>query len=220
MNDTIFFSVDCQKDFINPDGALYIKDAELIKPQLKYLTDYAREHNIKVISTADRHTKNDLEISDKPDFKNTFPEHCIAGTHGLDFIEEADIDLKEDFSFYVTNKLQFFPIDSVLKSRNIILFKNDFDIFKGNKYTEKVLELLKPNAVIIYGVATEFCINAAVLGLIKRGYKVYAVIDAMKALPNTKSEDIFINWLNDDAIYVKNLITLITTKQLEKILCK
>src|SRR4030043_1528975 len=102
MDNVIFFAVDCQKDFINPDGALYIKDAELIKSQLKYLTEYAKENNIRVINTADRHTENDTEISDKPDFKKTFPKHCMLGTDGLNFIDETEVDLKE-YNYYITN---------------------------------------------------------------------------------------------------------------------
>ena len=141
----------------------------------------------------------------------------MIGTDGAEFIDETNPKLL-DYNYYVTNEANIISEESVFKAQNIILYKNKFDVFEGNKYTEKVLDLLKPSAVVIYGVVTEFCINAAVLGLIKRGYKVYVVIDAMKALPNTKSEDIFINWLNEDAIYIKNLITLITTKQLEKIL--
>ena len=52
----IFWNVDTQKDFINKDGALYVKDAETIKPALATLTNFARKNNIKVINTGDYHT--------------------------------------------------------------------------------------------------------------------------------------------------------------------
>ena len=44
----IFYEVDIQNDFMNKNGALYVPGAELIKPNIKILTNYAREKNIPV----------------------------------------------------------------------------------------------------------------------------------------------------------------------------
>ena len=75
----LFWSVDCQKDFMLPSGKLYVKGAEEIVPNLNTLTKLAKECKIKVVSTGDYHTLESKELSDKPDFVNTFPEHCIIG---------------------------------------------------------------------------------------------------------------------------------------------
>lgn len=207
MNNTIFFSVDTQKDFINPDGALYVKDAELIKDKLKYLTAFADKHNIKVVSTIDSHTEKDKEISDKPDFINTFPRHCMIGSSGANFIEETAPLITK--SYYVSDKVKMtFLKENVLKHRNIVLLKNKFDIFKGNKYTDKVLKTLKFKNVVIFGVTADICVNYAIYGLLKRKYNVYAVIDAMKASPSADIISIFSNWLNQG-------IKLITTEQIK-----
>ena len=58
----IFWNVDTQKDFMNPDGALYVEGAESIKPNLKKLTEFARENNIFVVNTADFHFPDDKEL--------------------------------------------------------------------------------------------------------------------------------------------------------------
>lgn len=211
INNIIFFNVDTQKDFMNPNGALYIKDAELIKPQLKILTEYAATHNIKVVNTADYHTDKSVEISETPDYITTFPEHCMVATEGNEFIDETyppkEFNDKYYFVQYTDSKIAEGNLNG---ARNIIIYKDAFDVFIGNKLTETVLNILQPKKIIIYGCATDICVNFAILGLLKRNYEVYAVIDAMKGLPNTKCEDVFIDWINKGAI-------LLTTKQITRI---
>jgi nicotinamidase/pyrazinamidase len=185
----IFFNVDTQKDFINPDGALYIKDAELIKQQLKFLTDYAAEHNIKVVNTADWHTDTDSEISDNPDFKTTFPKHCMSATEGSDFIEETYP--KEFYDGYYTIHYTDSDIskNAFNRARNIIILKDAFDVFIGNRLTESALSLLHPDIVVVYGVSGDFCVDYVIKGLRKRNYNVVVVLDAVKSINETPTDE-------------------------------
>lgn len=180
----IFWNVDTQNDFMNKDGALYVKGAELIKPALKMLTDFAKEKHIRVINTADCHTDKSTELSDKPDFKTTFPPHCMfLGGKGIDFIDETDpkADFKGNYSLvcYTDNHLHH----SFNRARNIIIYKDAFDVFAGNPLAEKVVKRLNPKIVVVYGVATNVCVNSAIHGLLDRGYAVWVVQDAIKELP-------------------------------------
>ncbi len=186
----IFWAVDCQKDFINSDGALYVKDAETIKPNLKKLTEFAKENNIFVVNTADYHFPDDKELSDKPDFKTTFPPHCLFNKTGHHFIEETII--KEKYSILDYRKDQETTID--LNERNIVITKNKFDVFAGNPHTSKFLELINPDIVIVYGVATNVCVNCAILGLRERGIEVIVIKDAIKELPNLPVKEIHEQW--------------------------
>jgi len=85
----IFWDVDTQHDFMDHDGKLYVPDAELIKPNLKRLTDYAHDRNIHIVASSDDHTAGDRELSSTPDFEATFPEHCMRGTRGAEKIPET-----------------------------------------------------------------------------------------------------------------------------------
>lgn len=191
---TIFWNVDTQRDFINKNGALYVKDAELIKPCLKEITEFARKEKITVVNTADCHTDKSEEIQGTPDFKTIFPPHCmLAGDGGIDFIEETDPkkDVKSNYSMVCyTDKELHHSFD---RARNIIIYKDKFDVF-SNPLTEKVLERLKPEQVIVYGVATNICVSYAVLGLKKKGYEVTVVLDAIKELPDSSLEKVFEDW--------------------------
>ncbi len=216
----IFWAVDCQKDFMNPDGALYVEGAEKIKPNLKQLTEFAYNNDITVVSTQDYHHFDDEELSDTPDFVNTFPKHCIAGSIGSEFVDEVvPLDQEEDDTIILNN-----PIDHLLinvYSRNIVIQKNKFDVFTGNPHTELFLDLINPDIVVVYGVATNVCVNCAILGLTKRGIEVIVVKDAIKELPNLPVTEIYEKWDERNVgwqttnVIVNDLQTLLDTKVLK-----
>lgn len=200
MKNTIFFAVDCQKDFLSPTGVLYVRDSMYIRDKLQLLTQIAEEENIKVINTADFHTDQSKEISEKPDFVNTFPRHCMIYDDGSDFIEEINPKTFDD-NYYIVNYT-----DSVIdeakfyRARNIIIFKDAFDVFASNKLTEEVLIKLQKKQIIknvvVYGVVTSICVKFAIDGLLKHKFKVFLVIDAIKDLPEYPTEDLYAKWIN------------------------
>jgi nicotinamidase/pyrazinamidase len=179
----LFWNVDTQKDFIEPDGKLYVAGAESIRENLSFLTKLAKRKHIQVVSTADYHFINSAEIDKNPDMVHTFPEHCMAGTTGAEFIKETDPD--EPLIF---NWDQDYPMMKEMydlhKHRNIVIRKDDFDVFKGNRYSKTILELLNPEKIVVYGVTTNVCVHFAVAGLVSKSRLVYVVEDAIKELPN------------------------------------
>jgi nicotinamidase/pyrazinamidase len=186
----LFWNVDTQFDFVSPKGKLYVKDAELLLWTWKELTQLASGKSIKVVNTADWHLPNSEELSVNPDFINTFPEHCMANSLGAEFVNETNPE-----NPLIINWDEEIEINSSILSegqRNFIIRKDAFDVFKGNPYTEKLLNLLSPKTVVVYGVTTNVCVNDAVVGLSKRVKKVIVVQDAIKELPNIPLP--FENW--------------------------
>ena len=184
---TIFWNVDTQYDFMRPDGKLYVKGAEQIEGNLARLTQLAESRRIKVVNTADWHNKDSEELSDKPDFVHTFPEHCMQDTYGAGFIPATYPYLLSDKEPYIVDwkKKKFDRHDrkGVLASRSIILHKDKFDIFAGNPHADRVVELLAPERAVVYGVATNVCVDCAVRGLLERKVQVYVPLDAIKEIP-------------------------------------
>jgi nicotinamidase/pyrazinamidase len=179
----LFWNVDTQIDFVYPRGKLYVQGAEDIRPQWKELTKLAKENSIRVVNTADYHYANSAELDSSPDFINTFPEHCMAGTRGADYIRETD---PEDPIIFDWDKEYLFTPELFNSEdhRNFIIRKDAFDVFDGNPMTETILKQLNPDTVVVYGVTTNVCVDAAVKGLVKKVNKVYVVKDAIKELPN------------------------------------
>lgn len=200
----LFWNVDTQKDFMLSNGSLYIKGAEEIVANLDFLTRAAKTLNIKVVNTMDYHMPKDEELSDNPDFVNTFPDHCMAMQDGSSFIEATYPHRFGRESYYILTSGSFdLDMEMIDKARNIIIPKNKFDVFLGNKNTSALVEYIKPDMVYVYGVATNVCVNCAVLGLLGRKYNVTVVSDAVKELPNSDVDSIFKEWVRLGAKFVE-----------------
>ena len=83
--DFIFWEVDVQRDFMLPGGNLYVPGAQKLVPNIRRLTDAARQGQVFLVSHGDFHTPND------PEFK-IFPPHCVKGTTGAELLPEALTD--------------------------------------------------------------------------------------------------------------------------------
>jgi len=193
----LFWNVDTQYDFMRNDnsfkGALPVANARAIEQNLEKLTSIAEKYDIQVINTADWHTINDDELSSTPDFKNTYPMHCMKNTFGARYVPATS---PKD-PYVISWEDDGFDAKKVQYSRNIVLYKNKFDIFEGNAYANDVLKILNPNIVIVYGVATNVCVDLAVRGLKNRFREVFVVLDAVKELPKEVSAKPLENILNE-----------------------
>ena len=175
---TILWDVDTQFDFMLPGGKLYVPGAEETVPALKRLVDAARAAGIVHVASADDHELTDAEISAEPDFVTTYPPHCLRGTRGARKIPETD---QED---PVPLALEPVP-DRYLEGREFLLLKKNFDVFT-NPHTERLLERLDPEQIVVFGVATDVCDDAAIRGFLARGLKVRFVEDAARGLDDDR----------------------------------
>jgi nicotinamidase/pyrazinamidase len=175
---TILWDVDTQFDFMLPDGKLYVPGAEEAVPAMKRLVDAARAAGIVHVASADDHELTDAEISPEPDLVTTYPPHCLRGTRGARKIPETD---QED-----PVPLALEPVaDRYLEGREFLLLKKSFDVFT-NPHTERLLERLGPDEIVVFGVATDVCDDAAIRGFLARGLKVRFVEDAARGLDDDR----------------------------------
>jgi len=175
---TILWDVDTQFDFMLPDGKLYVPGAEETVPAMQRLVDAARAAGLVHVASADDHELTDAEISDEPDFLTTYPPHCLRGTRGARKIPATD---QED---PVPLGLEPVP-DRYLEGREFLLLKKNFDVFT-NPNTERLLERLDPDEIVVFGVATDVCDDAAIRGFLARGRKVRFVEDAARGLDDER----------------------------------
>ncbi len=175
---TILWDVDTQFDFMFPDGKLYVPGAEETVPAMKRLVDAARAAGIVHVASADDHELTDVEISAEPDFVTTYPPHCLRGTRGARKIPETD---QED---PVPLALEPVP-DRYLEGREFLLLKKNFDVFT-NPHTGRLLERFDPDEIVVFGVATDVCDDAAIRGFLARGLKVRFVEDAARGLDDDR----------------------------------
>jgi nicotinamidase/pyrazinamidase len=176
---SILWDVDTQVDFMLPGGKLYVPGAEETAPDMARLVVAARERGLVHVASADDHELTDPEISDEPDFRNTFPPHCLRGTRGAAKVPETEQEDPLPLS-HVPFPPGLVP-DLVAGRREILLLKKNFNVFT-NPNTDPLLDALDPDEVILFGVATDVCDDAAILGLLQRGRTVRFVEDAARGL--------------------------------------
>jgi nicotinamidase/pyrazinamidase len=192
---TICWDVDTQADFIMSDGKLAVPAAEELIDNLRTLADWAHRTGIRIVATADDHDVGHAEITDHPDWKTTFPPHCMRGTPGQRKIDATTL----------RNPLviQPVPLDATAVRRSvldhdgdILLNKPGTDVFRWNPNAATVLDALAPDRIIVYGVATDFCTRAAVEGLARLRPQATLVIvrDAIRGINEANSTACISDW--------------------------
>ncbi len=175
--DYIFWEVDVQRDFMLPGGNLYVPGAETLLPNIRRLTDAARQGKVFLVSHGCFHTPND------PEFK-TFSPHCVKGTPGAELVPEA-----------LTGKVARIPNDAsatlpedLSQYQQVLLEKQTLNVFESRHADELVRRLGDHAEFVVFGVVTEYCVSFAARGLLERGRRVAVVQDAIETLKKDDGE--------------------------------
>ena len=171
----IFWEVDTQADFMLPGGKLYVPGAERLLPNIRRLTNAARQGRVFLVSHGCYHTKDD------PEFK-LFPPHCVKGTAGSAYIPAA---LTEKVVTVPNDPTAALPRD-LAPFQQILLEKQTLDIFESRHAEELLKRLGREAEFVVFGVVTEYCVRLAAKGLLDRGRRVSVVQDTIETL---KAED-------------------------------
>jgi nicotinamidase/pyrazinamidase len=180
---TILWDVDTQVDFIEPGGKLYFEGAEAARPAMGRLVESARAVGVVHVASCDQHELSDPEISQEPDYDSTWPPHCLLGTRGAEKIPE-------------TKQLDPLPLPlvplppAILRrllegGREILIPKKQYDPFT-NPNTETMLAAIDPDEILLFGVATDICDDAAVRALLRRGRRITFVDDAARGVDESR----------------------------------
>ena len=136
----VFWDVDTQVDFILPDGKLCVPGAETIADNLGRLTDFAHANGIRIVASSDNHDPDDAELSDMPDFQDTFPPHCLRGTPGQARIPQTA--LRNPLVIEPEAAASALPALLENHAGDILFHKHWFDVFT-NPHVSPVVEGLE-----------------------------------------------------------------------------
>lgn len=173
----IFWEVDVQADFMLPEGHLYVPGAEKLLPNIRRLTDAARQGKVFLVSHGCFHAPDD------PEFK-IFPAHCVKGTPGSELVPEALTNKVVRVENTDTAKLP----DDLSRYQQILLEKQTLNIFESRHADELVRRLGTHAEFVVFGVVTEYCVNFAAKGLLERGRRVAVIKDAIETLKREDGE--------------------------------
>lgn len=176
---TAFFDVDTQRDFMVPKGRLYVPGARMVSTNIRRLVAHAAERGIRLFSSVDAHPKGD------PEFK-VFPPHCVVGTRGQEKIRGTVLPGRAVVA--MAPRLSRKALADALDHDQIIIEKQSYDVF-DNPNTRALIRASGCTRFTVFGVATDYCVRAAVLGLCKLGHHVTVVEDAIRGVgPETTAK--------------------------------
>lgn len=179
MSGRLLWDVDTQVDFVHADGKLPVPGAESAAPAMARLVRWAEDEGVTHLATADDHELTDPEITDDPDYATTYPPHCLRGTPGAAKIPETV--QRDPFPVSLTPYPPGLVPELVRGRRELLVLKKTYSAF-SNPNVEALLAALAPDEVLLFGVATDVCNHAAIMGLLRRGYIVTFVEDASRGL--------------------------------------
>ena len=180
--------VDVQADFTTwKNGSLAVPgaDEDYVK-QAEFATRALRDSGLAVFATQDWHLPNHISLSANHPGRQFFetipvdgrsqvlwPPHCVQGTEG------AEILIDKNLFAAIVRKGQNPLFDSYSG------FKDD-----GGRNTE-MNGLLKQQGItdlVVYGIATDYCVCATALDAIGSGYKVVLIENLCRGVARETSE--------------------------------
>ena len=207
--------VDVQRDFMEPDGRLYVRDlfderdpgAAEAEPRLVEAVNWMHAHARLVVYTGDWHGYDDAEIdAGNPDpEKGTYPPHCMG--RSPDPLERRGAEIIPSLAAPECLVLQVdaTPIEAHAlvarwrrRPRPVLIRKNRFDVFEGNPaagaFVQAITAALHPAEFFVAGVARDVCVTRVIDELQARGHRVTAIRDAMWGLGLEAEEDTLARW--------------------------
>lgn len=189
----VLVDVDVQNDFCLPDGALSVPGS----PNELYqrIVAIAARDGAPILGSVDSHAYDAWEFASNanvgPDGADPrFPDHCVKGTPG--WLKVAGT-LPARFRFApCVAELPHAELAGELASgrtQGLYFEKEVYSLF-ANPSAEPVLAaLLRGSAarlrdaeLVVFGVATDYCVRAAALGLRERGYRTTVLTDAIRGI--------------------------------------
>lgn len=159
------FVVDVQNDFTERGALGVVGGDEVAERITRFLHAHAGDYEIVVASRDWHDGDNDNGghfASGEPDFIDTWPVHCVAGTYGAEYDEGFDTSS-------VTHHLK--------KGQG----KPAYSLFEGVADDgTTAAQLLDAHGIIdidVVGLATDYCVRASALDALEHGRRVRVLTD-------------------------------------------
>jgi nicotinamidase/pyrazinamidase len=176
--------VDVQNDFC-PGGSLAVEHGDEVASRIQtFIRDHNDEYKV-IVATKDWHPNFDEvefdHFSDTPDYVDTWPPHCQAGTVGANLhrnLYARDLSEVSDGQFFMAlnDPIEF---DEIFFKGEETAAYSGFEGYSGNAYAAPsgeaaigLYEYLKSKDIghiDVVGLATDYCVKATAMDAAKLG---------------------------------------------------
>ncbi len=176
--------VDVQNDFCE-GGSLAVAGgaavARGVSDRLAQDHEYEYEH---VVATKDFHVDPGSHFSDHPDYADSWPPHCVAGTPGADFHPDLDTSAVEAVFFKGAHAAAYSGFEGADEAGTSLA-----DWLRARDVDE----------VDVVGIATDYCVHATAADAARAGFATRVLLDltagvaaesTAKAIEDLRSADV------------------------------
>ncbi len=152
--------VDVQNDFCEGGSLAVTGGADIARRITTYLAERADDYAI-IVATRDWHEDPGPHFSDAPDYRDSWPPHCVTGTVGAQFHPALDLS----------------HVSTVVSKGRHSAAYSGFEGDDAGEDLESILAELRVRAVDVCGLATDYCVRATALDAFRRGFDVRVLVD-------------------------------------------
>jgi len=162
--------VDVQADFVE-GGSLGVAGGLMVAAMIaRHVRHFKSEYQF-VVASRDYHESAPDHISDHPDFVNTWPPHCMAGTPGAAFVPTIQNLVREKYIQEV-----------VTKGRNAAAYSAFDGLDKRGHGLLDVLKEQRVDHIDVCGIATDYCVRASALDARTNQFQVRVLVNLCAAV--------------------------------------
>jgi nicotinamidase/pyrazinamidase len=171
------FIIDVQNDFAE-GGALGVEGGAAVAAGVTELLERHRDVYKVVVASRDWHdADNDngghFATDAEPDFVETWPEHCVAGTDGAEYHPALD-----------TSKVDI----HVRKGQGVPAYSIFEGIDDEGRSVADLLDELGVTDIDFVGIATDYCVRASGLDAVEHGRHVRVFTDLVAGVADASSD--------------------------------
>jgi nicotinamidase/pyrazinamidase len=174
--------VDVQNDFCEGGSLAVAGGADVAGAISEYVDAHHSEFD-HVVATQDWHIDPGAHFSETPDFKESWPPHCVAGTRGAELHPDLDTEYIQAYfqkgqftAAYSGFEGLLAPEDAVpTGDRQPGSLPADADAFAPADDAIGLDDWLQSHDVedvVVVGIATDYCVMATALDAVQAGYSV------------------------------------------------
>lgn len=163
--------VDVQNDFCE-GGSLAVAGGADVAGRISDLLsgDHGYDH---VLATRDHHIDPGDHFSAAPDFVDSWPAHCVAGTPGADFHPNLAVR----------------PFDAVFDKGDYAAAYSGFEGFADGESLAEWLADHEVGEVDVCGIATDYCVKATAIDAAGAGLTTTVLLDLTAAVAPDRLPD-------------------------------
>ncbi|CAN7430384.1 isochorismatase family protein [Arthrobacter sp. LjRoot14] len=183
--------VDVQNDFCE-GGSLAVKGGADVAGAISEYVDAYHGQFDHIVATQDWHIDPGAHFSEAPDFIDSWPPHCVAGTPGAELHPDLDTEYIQAYfrkgqftAAYSGFEGILAPEDEVPtgeRKPGALSLPDDVEALTAASFADEDaiglddwLQSHDVEDVVIVGIATDYCVMATALDAVQAGYSVTVV---------------------------------------------